>query len=451
MKNKTPPLLPCFPSIRVFPNVPALYERINYLPVPSTCRMCTIDEEVNGRPDVSSLLSNSVSPFLSASVPPGGQVSILDRLLDSFLLGNTPWCTSVLVGVASVHAATASVGDEGKKSPPRAPTPTPPASAGTTRPPRSGGSSGGGSGGSGGGVVVVDDDGYLAGGVIAMSDVIRRGLLGLAASGSNRGAASKADGRQRASSSLGGRSGGGGGSNDSTGGGGGGGGGSDVGDGGVSGDDDDPMAAALSLHLLRRMLQAGGADTRAVAASVGIPTEGARKRGEKKVRWQPPLQMGRKGDGRMALYGDDPENSTAEGGAWAEGDEEGEGGGADQGGRVGDADGGVRLAPPLTPALEVAVRLLADGYNVAISLQVGLASYRLMVSYLFWIVSFLGRIPRWSHCVWVVPFADHAFSGWMFFFVLYILGSFLFGSCLFRGIWLRDGHGARVLVLLAWR
>ena len=115
---------------------------------------------------------------------------MLDRLLDSFILGNTQWCTSVLVGVASLHASSAKVGDGGKKSPPPTPTPTPPASGGKSRPPRSGG----------GGALVAKDDCYLLGGVVAISDVVRRGLLGLSASSADRGAAPKGNVRQRASS-----------------------------------------------------------------------------------------------------------------------------------------------------------------------------------------------------------------------------------------------------------
>lgn len=97
-------------------------------------------------------------------------MTLLDRLLDGFLLGNTPWCLSVLAGVSSLHASTAKGGDVILMSPPAGDPPF--RTATDERQQKDCGAVGSGD--------------YSVGGVAAMSSVVSKGLLALdpAANGS---------------------------------------------------------------------------------------------------------------------------------------------------------------------------------------------------------------------------------------------------------------------------
>eukprot|EP00752_Nemacystus_decipiens_P003235 g2993.t1 len=276
-----------------------------------------------------------------AGVP--SEVVLLDRALDAFLVGNNPWCKAVFARVSSMHAAAAALGDDLGHKPTR-----PPADAADLH--RSGGSSssnssagnGGGSSNSaavqngsrsngGPGGVAVCDRGTAVGGVSVMSSVLKRGLLCV---------------RSRPSSSSPGPR-------------------SVGGDGG----DDDPSAAALCLRLVRMVLQAGQADARAVAAGVGVPTAGARRQEEEaaKAALEPAAaEGGRADDGQGGLSPGELGDPSAE--AWGSADGRRAGDSRDRGGGGGRRNS-VTCGPPLTPALEVALRLLADGYGVAVMFQ----------------------------------------------------------------------------------
>lgn len=306
---------------------------------------------------------------------------MLDRALDAFLTGNTRWCEAVFAGVSATHASAAKLsGGYPDSSPTQTHHRGGPASAPTTRgsniisssnsrgggeatAPSSNKSDGNSSRHAGGrsstanGNSSGEDGGVVVGGIAAMSAVVKSALLCVR---SNSSSPSSSSGP---ASSPGGSD-----ANGSSGSGGGSGG---RGGGGRGHEGEDPLAAALCLRLFRRVLQAGGADARAIAASVGVPTEGAKRRGEEaaaKVRREPSMQdAGGDGSGQEGPHRDD-------GGPVAMGRscEDGEGGGgeASEGGVNGGGRGRVRCGPPLVPALEVAVRLLADGYSVAVMLQV---------------------------------------------------------------------------------
>lgn len=272
---------------------------------------------------------------------------MLDGALDAFLVGNARWSKAVLTGVAKAHAAASKLGSElGASDHPSA----------NVSSLEHGGNRGGGGGrnsnNSGGGRS--ERNGVMSngsssnsggssseGGVTVMSAVLRRGLL--CPSTSSPGPASNG---------IGG------------------------GGGGSGGDGDDPVAAAVCLRLFRRVLQAGGAEGRAIAAAVGVPTEGAvRRQGEEAAKAErepagpPGGEEGEEEDGRGegGPSGDPGDDPVARG----RGSDDAERGGRAGGGDVdGAGRGRVRCAPPLTPALEVAVRLLADGYGVVVLFQV---------------------------------------------------------------------------------
>ncbi|CBN79237.1 expressed unknown protein [Ectocarpus siliculosus] len=249
---------------------------------------------------------------------PANQVALLDRTLDAFLSGNTEWCKSVLAGVAAKHASAARLEDASRSS-------SPPASTGNpSSVPRSNDH-----------VSVANGTSKErdVGGVAVMSTVAKIGLLCVRASSAAAPQSSKP------------------GETEANGGGG----------------EDDPLAAALRLRLLRRVLQAGGADARAIAASVGLPTGAAAvRRGGERARESSEGES----NGREEPSGvEGPIEEQQRGGG-----ERGGGGGAG-GASDGNGEGGsgrrVRCGPPLTPALEVAMRLLADGYKCAVTRQTG--------------------------------------------------------------------------------
>ncbi|CAM9246457.1 unnamed protein product [Ectocarpus sp. 13 AM-2016] len=162
------------------------------------------------------------------------EVALLDSILDAFLYGNTEWCKSVLAGVAAKHASTARLGYASQSGPPPASTGNPSsAPRGKDHVP----------------VANVTSKEQDVGGVAVMSTVAKIGLLCARASSAAAPRSSK-PGKTEANG---------------------------------GGGEDDPLAAALRLRLLRRVLQAGGADACAIAASVGLPTGAAavRRRGER--------------------------------------------------------------------------------------------------------------------------------------------------------------------------
>lgn len=260
---------------------------------------------------------------------------MVDITLDAFLLANTPWCLAVLTGVSSMHASTAKI-EDGISSPP------PPSGESLQQRGSNGTNS---------------DINTVVGGAVAMSSIIRKGMLANEPSPSpeykNNGIASQEQQRTTPKPPLDGTKTNGAKPNSSR---------------GVEGDDD-PIEASLCLHLLRRVLQAGGADARLLAAGVGVATEGAGRRGEEaanRTRRGPSMEADNAGEEGRELYNDDFGIPTADERGWHEGGGRGweaEGVGKGRGGRV-------RCGPPLTPALEVAVRLMADGYHVAVMLQV---------------------------------------------------------------------------------
>ncbi|CAM9627731.1 unnamed protein product [Pylaiella littoralis] len=305
-------------------------------------------------------------------------VAMLDRALDAFLVGNTRWCEAVFAGVSATHAAAAKLSWSYPDLSPALPHSNGGAATasntrgsssnrnsnsnstsnrsggegaanGSSRPHGMSGQNGGrrSSGVSDSGA---EDGGIAVAGIAAMSAVVKSALLCVRATSSSSSSSGPA-------SSPGG--------SEANGGGGGGGGGG--GRGGNEGED--PLAAALCLRLFRRVLQAGGADARAIAAGVGVPTEGARRRREEaaaKVRREPSTQHpGGEDDGQEGSSGE-PGGPVARGRSFEDGDGGGE---AFEGGVDGEGMGKVRCSPPLVPALEVAVRLLADGYSVAVMFQ----------------------------------------------------------------------------------
>lgn len=139
---------------------------------------------------------------------------------------------------------------------------------------------------------------------------------------------------------------------------------------------DDPTAAALSLCLFRRVLQAGGAGALSLAAGIGIATEGASRR-EEAVRSRRESEA----FSDQELYLDDSGAPIAQTREWGlqqpGGDGEPGAWGVEEGGGGRGVGMGLPFGPPLTPALEVAVRLLADGYNVVVTMQVKLVGLRL--------------------------------------------------------------------------
>lgn len=246
------------------------------------------------------------------------QAMLLDRLLDAFLVGNTSWCLSVLAGVSSLHSASTS--DRGSRSAPPALLPPPLASPKNSGVPENENS-----------------------GVHAMSDIFRKGFLA-PTTGIGRGGAGVRERPFVASSPLSSNG------NDNTG----------VSSGKSSDHDGDPTVAALCLSLLRRCLQAGGADARVLAAHVGIAMKGQGQRAARSRTRRGSEDSGTSNDGgvRRRFSSGDGVRDEVEGG---------DGGGEVGGG--GGGWGGVGVGPPLTPALEVAVRLFADGYDVAVIIQ----------------------------------------------------------------------------------
>lgn len=134
---------------------------------------------------------------------------------------------------------------------------------------------------------------------------------------------------------------------------------------------DDPLRAAINVRLLRRVLQAAGEDSRSLAAGIGIITEGASKREERLSRARASgVGVGTNsehadGDDQLDTYPSDDVLSRGSNVGSREAEWEALGEGA-------EVEGAQKCAPPLTPAIEVAVRLFADGYNVAVMLQVSL-------------------------------------------------------------------------------
>ncbi|CAM9266475.1 unnamed protein product, partial [Hapterophycus canaliculatus] len=266
-------------------------------------------------------------------------VAALDRALDAFLIGNTSWCETVLTGVSVAHATTARLSSGGEaRLPASFPGPSRSSSGGRGDDPAS-------AAGDGGPTAVV-------GGVTAMSVAMKRGLLCVQPSSSSSSSASSSSGpastplRERVNSGGG--------------------------DSGAEREgDDEPLAAALRLRLLRRVLQAGGADARALAASVGLPTEGSRRQAAREQAHQDgrekAMQQGSGGSAQGALSPDELEGTLGEGPSWEDGELDGKA--ARERERGGGREGRIRCGPPLTPALEVAVRLLADGYKCAVMLQ----------------------------------------------------------------------------------
>ena len=279
------------------------------------------------------------------------QVTLLDSALDAFLVGNTRWCTAVFAGVSSMHAAAVTLGDDHEMNPARP-------SADASDVAQSGGSSSTGNGNANGSSSVADQDGgrgnedrgAVVGGVAVMSSVLKKGLLCVR---STRSSSSSSSPRPASNGGVGGGAGG------------------EMGSGEGC---DDPSAAALCLRLLRMVLQAGQAEGRAVAACVGVPTEGARRKETEaaRVRLEAAAQDGGENNGKEGLSSGKLGDPIAQ----ARGSEDGSrGGGMRDRGGGGGRRGGVRCGPPLTPALEVAVRLLADGYGVAVMFQVSGRSF----------------------------------------------------------------------------
>lgn len=238
---------------------------------------------------------------------------MLDRTLDAFLTGNIEWCKSVLAGVAAKHASAARLGDASRSSPP--------ASTGNpSSAPRSN-----------------DDDSVAngtskeqdVGGVAVMSTVAKIGLLCVRASSSAAPQSSKRGETE------------------------------------PNGGEDDPLAAALRLRLLRRVLQAGGPDARAIAAGVGVPTGAASVR-----RGGEPVRESSAGEGNGREEPSGVEGPIEEEEQRGDGERGGGGGGGSDGSGGGGSGRRIRCGPPLTPALEVAMRLLADGYKCAVTRQV---------------------------------------------------------------------------------
>lgn len=301
---------------------------------------------------------------------------MLDRALDAFLRRNVSWCVAVMTGVATLHASRARQGDGSGTSPP---TPTADSDEAWTL-------NGGADGSQTRNPTMQSEDdrsSTLVGGVPAMSHVVRRGLLAIHTPVSTAVTTAEARGRRHNSSgdviksrhaarmegesrsmSAGNgavaensASGNGASSSNSSG-----------------GEEDNPIASSLSLRLLRRVLQAGGGEARALASGIGVATEGAGKRGrEARARRGSGMQMGVAAGDNEGGYYDDFGTPILEGRGSGEGDEAGEDGygawGAEGGDVGGYEEGGVTCGPPLTPALEVAVRLFADGYNVAVTMQ----------------------------------------------------------------------------------
>lgn len=303
-------------------------------------------------------LNNSVSPSL-APLLMWPQVATLDRALDAFLIGNTSWCNTVFTAVSATHAAAASLGSGsvGQDRPPASPRG---AASGrrddpvVDQPDRSSGSgssSSGGRNGDGGGQTGTASDNGV-GGVATMSAAMKRGLLCVKPpSAPSSGPVSPPPHEERL-------------------------------DGGDSaterGEDDEPLAAALRLRLFRRVLQSGGADGRAIASSVGLPTEGSRRQAARERAHQDgrerAMQEGSGGGGMQnGLSPNELEGTLDQGPRWEEGERGGEA--RRERGGSGGREARARCGPPLTPALEVAVRLLADGYKCAVMLQVRRMSF----------------------------------------------------------------------------
>lgn len=334
-------------------------------------------------------------------------------MLDAFLKGNTPWCLRVFSAMSALHsppAVTETPGDRDAASPLQSPSRSP--SSGFSRPHSR----------RGGGILGRE---HACGGLHTIFDIMSRGLLspttaappgvlgGGAAGGAAAGAAGRAararvvarnghinghhhnrdqnhhhpdtngESQHRENSAR---------ANE----------GVDRTTPGPTkyassyyGDDDDPIAAALCLQLLRRVLQAGGAEARAVAASVGISTHsrqasgsaagsgGIRRRGRDRAdsastsaSFEDPSDAfhrgGRGGDSWSVPHSPSaaPDSGSSGWEVGGEGAAVGGGGWRRRKAAAGGSVVGLRCGPPMTPALEVAVRLLADGYNVMVMLQV---------------------------------------------------------------------------------
>lgn len=107
-------------------------------------------------------------------------------------------------------------------------------------------------------------------------------------------------------------------------------------------------------------------------------------------------QAGSAGDAQDDSSHDGPEGTVDERLGWEDG--ESGGGGGREGGRNGGRQGRIRCGPPLTPALEVAVRLLADGYKCAVTLQVRSTVYHgIFVCVVLAVSGIVGGTPRNSH------------------------------------------------------
>ncbi|CAM9118941.1 unnamed protein product [Scytosiphon promiscuus] len=299
------------------------------------------------------------------------EVATVDRALDAFLVGNTSWCRAVFAGISSTHSSAAKLRGGAEARPP---TSTPSGSRRGSngrgddlvlgRPNGPSGNVGGTSHGSGrengggagqNGTAAAGEGGPMSavGGAAAMSAAIKRGLLcEQPTSSTSLSSSAPVSGPQEERSNGGGGGGGG----DST---------------TEREEDDEPMAAALRLRLFRRVLQAGGADARAVAANVGLPTEGSRRQAAREQDYQDGREkamQAESGAGTQDGSSPDEPEGTADQGLRAEGGEPGVEAGR-QRDRNGWREGRISCSPPLTPALEVAVRLLADGYKCAVMLQ----------------------------------------------------------------------------------
>ncbi|CAN0006849.1 unnamed protein product, partial [Ectocarpus fasciculatus] len=244
----------------------------------------------------------ATAPAADNEVKAAAEVAMLDRTLDAFLAGNTEWCKSVFAGVAAKHASAARLGNPSRSYPAPRSNDDVPAANGTS-------------------------EEQNVGGVAVMSTVTKIALL--CGSAAVPQSSSSKPGETEA-----------------------------------NGGEDDPLAAALRLRLLRRVLQAGGADARAMAAGVGVPTGAAAvRRGSEPVR-EPSVEEGNGREGPSGVEGPIEEEQRGDGERGG-----GDGGGASDGSGGAGVGGRVRCGPPLTPALEVAMRLLADGYKCAVTRQ----------------------------------------------------------------------------------